>query len=39
MYFLERLRPEFSDDPAGLTPNARFHEAREQLRNAAAPPA
>ena len=39
MYFLERLRPEFSADPAGLTPNERFREAREQLRNAAAPPA
>ena len=39
MYFLERLRPEFSADPAGLTPNERFHEAREQLRNTAAPPA
>ena len=39
MYFLERLRPEFSADPAGLTPNERFHEAREQLRNAAAPTA
>ena len=39
MYFLERLRPEFSADPAGLTPNGRFDEAREQLRNAAAPPA
>ena len=39
MYFLERLRPEFSADPAGLTPNDRFHEAREQLRNAAAPSA
>jgi class 3 adenylate cyclase/DNA-binding response OmpR family regulator len=34
MYFLERLRPEFSADPAGLTPNERFHEARERLRNA-----
>ena len=32
MYFLERLRPEFSADPAGVTPNERFHEAREQLR-------
>ena len=39
MYFLERLRPEFSADPAGLTPNARFHEAGERVRNAAAPPA
>jgi class 3 adenylate cyclase len=39
MYFLERLRPEFSADPAGLTPNARFDEVREQLRNAAVPPA
>ena len=38
MYFLERLRPEFSADPAGLTPNGRFDEAREQLRNAAASP-
>ena len=38
MYFLERLRPEFSADPAGLTPNERFHEARAQLQ-AAAPPA
>jgi class 3 adenylate cyclase/CheY-like chemotaxis protein len=33
MYFLERLRPEFSADPAGLTPNERFHEAREQLHS------
>jgi class 3 adenylate cyclase/DNA-binding response OmpR family regulator len=33
MYFLERLRPEFSADPAGLTPNETFHEARERLRN------
>jgi class 3 adenylate cyclase len=32
MYFLERLRPEFSADPAGVTPNERFHEARERLR-------
>ena len=39
MYFLERLRPEFSADPAGLTPNERFHEARAQLQAAAAPPA
>ena len=39
MYFLERLRPEFSADQAGLTPNERFHDAREQLRNAAATPA
>jgi hypothetical protein len=39
MYFLERLRPEFSADTAGLTPNERFFEARERLRNAAAPPA
>jgi class 3 adenylate cyclase/DNA-binding response OmpR family regulator len=39
MYFLERLRPEFSADLAGLTPNERFFEARERLRNAAAPPA
>jgi class 3 adenylate cyclase/CheY-like chemotaxis protein len=38
MYFLERLRPEFSADPAGLTPNERFHEARAQLQAAAAPP-
>ena len=37
MHFLERLRPEFSADPAGLTPNDRFHEARAQLQ-AAAPP-
>jgi class 3 adenylate cyclase/CheY-like chemotaxis protein len=34
MYFLERLRPEFSADPAGVTPNERFHEARERLRQA-----
>jgi len=34
MYFLERLRPEFSADPAGLTPNERFYEARERLRQA-----
>jgi class 3 adenylate cyclase len=34
MYFLERLRPEFSAEPAGLTPNAQFHEARERLRQA-----
>ena len=39
MYFLERLRPEFSADPAGLTPNERFHEARAQLQAAVAPPA
>jgi class 3 adenylate cyclase len=39
MYFLERLRPEFSADPAGLTPNAQFYEARERFRNTAAPPA
>jgi len=39
MYFLERLRPEFSADPAGLTPNERFHEARAQLQAAAAPTA
>ena len=38
MYFLERLRPEFSADPAGLTPNERFHQAREQLRSAVAQP-
>jgi class 3 adenylate cyclase len=38
MYFLERLRPEFSADPAGLTPNERFQQAREQLQNAVAPP-
>jgi class 3 adenylate cyclase len=39
MHFLERLRPEFSADPAGLTPNERFHEARAQLQAAVAPPA
>ena len=38
MYFLERLRPEYSADPAGLTPNERFQQAREQLQNAVAPP-
>jgi class 3 adenylate cyclase/CheY-like chemotaxis protein len=38
MYFLERLRPEYSADPAGLTPNERFQQAREQLRSAAVPP-
>jgi len=38
MYFLERLRPEFSADSAGLTPNERFQQAREQLQNAVAPP-
>ena len=38
MYFLERLRPEYSADPAGLTPNERFQQAREQLQNAVVPP-
>jgi len=38
MHFLERLRPEFSADSAGLTPNERFHQAREQLRSAVAQP-
>jgi len=32
MYFLERLRPEFSADAAGVTPNERFHDARARLR-------
>ena len=27
MYFVKRLKPEFADDPAGITPNLKFREA------------
>ena len=32
MYFLDRFKPEFSGDAAGLTGNDRFQEAYEHLR-------
>ncbi len=33
MYFLERLKPEYSHDPQGLMPNKVFHEFYEGIKS------